>query len=195
VEVNFEYPSGATPLDPDEAQGLIPRHITLQAQLNEWEAANIIEGEQWAFGRLRRQPPDVDFLRRLHQRMFDRTWRWAGSFRTTGKNLGVAVWEIHPALRNLCADVALQIGQAAMPMDQIATHYAHRLVSIHPFPNGNGRWSRLAADVLLAGQGAPRFTWGLATPKSIANARERYLAALRAADLHDMRALIAFARS
>jgi Fic-DOC domain mobile mystery protein B len=195
VEVNFEYPSGATPLDPDEAQGLIPRHITLQAQLNEWEAANILEAEQWAFGRLRREPPDVDFLRRLHRRMIDRTWRWAGSFRSSGKNLGVAAWDIQPALRNVCADVALQLEQPAMPLDEIAARYAHRLVSIHPFPNGNGRWSRLAADVLLAGQGAARFTWGLATPESIANARDRYLAALRAADQHDVRALIDFARS
>ncbi len=193
--MNFEYPSGATPLDPDEAQGLIPRHITLQAQLNEWEAANILEAEQWAFGRLRRQAPDVDFLRRLHQRMLDCTWRWAGSFRTSGKNLGVAAWDIQPALRNLRADVAMQLAQPAMPLDAIAARYAHRLVSIHPFPNGHGRWSRLAADVLLAGQGAARFTWGLATSETITTARDRYLAALRYADQHDMQALIAFARS
>ena len=43
----FEYPDGATLIDPDEAEGLMPTHITTQNQLNEWEQSNILEAERW----------------------------------------------------------------------------------------------------------------------------------------------------
>lgn len=193
--MRFEYPKGATPLDPDEAQALIPRHITLQAQLNEWEAENILAAETWAFGLRRGTTFDDDFLRRLHRRMFADTWRWAGKFRSTGKNLGVPAHEIQPSLRNVCADVAAQVAHRSMPIDEVAARFSHRLVSIHPFPNGNGRWSRLAADLLLVQHDAPRFSWGTLSGGSSDEVRARYLDALRAADAHDVRPLLAFARS
>jgi Fic-DOC domain mobile mystery protein B len=193
--VRFEYPRGATPLDPDEAQGLIPRHITLQAQLNECEAENILAAESWAFGLRRGTTSDDTFLRRLHRRKFADTWRWAGTFRSTGKNLGVPVHEIQPSLRNVCADVNAQLAHRSMPIDEIAARFSHRLLSIHPFPNGNGRWSRLAADLLLVQHDAARFSWEAQSTASGDEVRARYLDALRAADAHDIRPLLAFARS
>ena len=90
MAIGFEYPPGATPLDPDEAAGLIPRHIVTQRQLNEWELANILEGQRWAFALRRRQVLDDKFVRDLHRHMFQKTWRWAGQYRTTEKNIGVA---------------------------------------------------------------------------------------------------------
>ena len=94
--MNLDYPPGATPLDPDEAAGLIPSHIANHGQLNEWEMVNILAGEQWAFGR---RHPDLlgnGFICRLHKRMFGDTWRWAGTFRSTEKNIGVAALLLHP---------------------------------------------------------------------------------------------------
>lgn len=193
--MNLEYPTGATPLDPDEAAGLIPRHIVNHGQLNEWELVNIVKGEQWAFGRKRTGLLSSDFTRKLHKRMFGETWRWAGTFRTTEKNIGIDPARIQPALFDLCADVAAQIEFHSFPLDEIAMRFSHRLVSIHPFANGNGRLSRTMSDLLLVNHGASRFTWGAANLVRDGSARQRYLEALRAADAKDYSFLNAFVRS
>lgn len=193
--MNFDSPPGATPLDPDEASGLLPSHITTHAQLNEWEMANIIEGEAWAFGRKQPNLLVADFVRRLHKRMFGDTWRWAGSFRNTEKNIGIDPTHIQQALLNLCEDVKTQLEYASYPLDEIAARFSHRLVSIHPFANGNGRLSRTIADLLLVQQGAPRFTWGADNLVAQGDTRQRYLEALRAADTKNYSLLLAFVRS
>jgi len=193
--MNLDYPPGATPLDPDEAAGLIPAHIANHGQLNEWEMVNILEGEQWAFGR---RHPDLltsAFVCRLHKRMFGSTWRWAGKFRSTEKNIGVAPVRIQPGLHDLCEDVKAQLAHTSYPLDEIAARFSHRLVAIHPFANGNGRLSRTLADLLLVQHGTPRFTWGAGNLIADGEVRERYLAALRAADRKDYGPLVAFVRS
>jgi Fic-DOC domain mobile mystery protein B len=193
--MNFDYAPGATPLDPDEAAGLIPTHIGTQAQLNEWEMANIVDGEAWAFARKHPGLLDADFVRRLHKRMFSQTWRWAGAFRLTEKNIGIDPVQIQPALRNLCEDVKTQLEFKSYPLDEIAARFSHRMVAIHPFANGNGRLSRTIADLLLVQHGAPRFTWGAGNLVASGYARQRYLEALRAADAKDYGPLLAFVRS
>ena len=193
--MNLDYPPGATPLDPDEAAGLIPSHIANHGQLNEWEMVNIIEGERWAFGRRHRNLLGNEFVCALHKRMFGKTWCWAGKFRTTEKNIGADPLRIQPALHDLCEDVKTQLECKSYPLDEIAARFSHRLVAIHPFANGNGRLSRTMADLLLAQHGAPRFTWGAGTLLAEGEARQRYLAALRAADAKDYGPLLAFVRS
>jgi Fic-DOC domain mobile mystery protein B len=195
VALNLDYPSGATPLDPDEAAGLIPAHIANHGQLNEWEMVNVIEGEHWAFGRRHPDLLDSAFICRLHKRLFGNTWRWAGKFRTTEKNIGVDPLRIQPDLRNLCEDVKTQLEFESYPLDEIAARFSHRLVSIHPFANGNGRLSRTAADLLLVQHGRPRFDWGAGNLIADGDIRQRYLAALRAADARDYEPLLAFVRS
>lgn len=193
--MNFDYASGATPLDPDEAAGLIPSHITTHAQLNEWEMLNILQGERWAFSRRHKNILEVDFIRGLHKRMFGDTWRWAGLFRTTEKNIGVDPLHIPPALLNLCKDVKTQFEHKSYPLDEIAARFSHRLVAIHPFANGNGRLSRTSADLLLVQHGAERFSWGADNLVAEGEVRKRYLDALRAADGCDYGPLLAFVRS
>jgi Fic-DOC domain mobile mystery protein B len=196
VAINLDYPPGATPLDPDEAAGLIPSHITTQGQLNEWELVNILEGERWALSRQRRNLLSIDFLRRLHKRMFGNTWKWAGTFRGTEKNIDIDPARIQPALLDLFRDVEIQIQHASYPLDETAARFSHRLVSIHPFANGNGRLSRTMADLLLVQHGADRFTWGSGTNLvADGDARQAYLDALRAADARDYGPLLAFVRS
>jgi len=160
VGLILDYSDGATPLDPDEVAGLIPAHISNQGQLNEWEQANITEGEQWAFGRRHTNILSREFMQALHKRMFRDTWRWAGEIRKTEKNLGIAPQNIYVELKKLHDDVELQLVCKDWEIDEIAARFHHRLVSIHPFPNGNGRFSRTMTDLLLVQNGRERFTWG-----------------------------------
>jgi len=184
----------ATPLEPEEREQLIPTYITTRAQLNEAEQLNISDADDWAFQR-RRNVLDESFLRNLHRRMFGRVWRWAGDFRTTARNIGVDAYRIATDLRMLIDDVKFWIENETYPADEIAVRFHHRLVFIHPFPNGNGRHARLAADLLAVSLGRPRFTWGSTNLVEAAQTRRDYVAALRAADNHDITPLLEFSRS
>ena len=192
--MKFNYPSGATPLDPDEAAGLIPAHITTQRQLNEWELANIVEGERWAFSRKRGDLLSVQFVKRLHKQMFGSTWRWAGIFRSTEKNIGMDPAQIATEIKKLCDDVVYQIEHKSYPLDEIAVRFHHRLTWIHPFPNGNGRHARLMTDLLLKQNGSKPFNWGNSDLVVPGEVRDRYIAALRAADGRDYALLFNFVR-
>jgi Fic-DOC domain mobile mystery protein B len=185
----------ATPLTPAERGDLIPTYITTRGELNEIEQKNIATAARWALGRKHVVFRDR-FLKRLHRRMFDRVWKWAGKFRTTERNLGVKPFEIEPVLRQAIGDARYWVEHNSYAPDEIAVRFHHRLVSVHPFPNGNGRWSRLAADVLITQLDGKRFTWGGADLRAIgATARDDYMKALKAADAHDLEPLIKFARS
>jgi len=193
--MELQYATGATPLDPDEAAGLIPRHIITQAELNEWEQTNILEGAQWAFKQKNRDMLDECFVRELHRRMFSKTWKWSGSFRLTDKNIGVDWQQIPLQLRNLLNDVKAQIEFKAYAPDELALRFHHRLVWIHPFVNGNGRHARLMADLLVARLGASPLSWGGQSLVGTSEKRTAYLAALKAADARDYQRLMQFARS
>jgi Fic-DOC domain mobile mystery protein B len=127
--------------------------------------------------------------------MFNRVWRWAGRFRTTERNLGVKPFEIETALRQAIDDARYWVENKSYSPDEIAVQFHHRLVSVHPFPNGNGCWSRLAADVLVTQLGGARFTWGGADLQAAIEVRKQYIDALHAADKHDLAPLIRFART
>jgi len=190
-------PPDSTPLDPDEAEGLVPSHITTQGELNAWEQLNIARADTWAMSRRRRRATTVltsEFAAELHRRMFDQTWSWAGTYRRTGKNIGVPATQIRIALRERLADAAVWKAERVYELDEIAARLHHQLVLVHPWPNGNGRWSRLMADALLRAERRPRFSWGSRDLARATDAREDYLAALRAADHGDFALLLAFAR-
>jgi len=180
-----------TPLTPDEREGLIPSHITLRSELNELEQQNILEADAWASLR-RRDPVNEPFGRSLHRRMFRRVWRWSGTYRTSDKNLGVGNQLIVPRLYE---QTRYWMENKTFAPDEIAVRFHHALVLIHPFPNGNGRWSRLMADILVMQLGEKRFTWGGNALTAADETRGAYIAALQAADKHDFTSLFAFARS
>lgn len=190
----FDEPSGATRLTPEEKRDLLPAHITYRRELNEAEQENIVRAQDWALAR-RRELLTAKFIRDLHKRMLGDVWRWAGRFRTNEKNLGIPCYEIPTSLQQLLDDTKAWVEYEAYPRDEIAVRFSHRLVQIHPFPNGNGRHSRLMADLLVTSLGGERFSWGSATPRQPDDLRRRYVEALRAADEHDMAPLITFARS
>jgi len=190
----FEPDDAATPLAPAEREGLIPSYITLRRELNEAEQANILEAGEWALAR-KRDVLTETFLKALHKQMFGRVWRWAGAFRLTERNIGVAPYRIPVDLRQLLDDCRHWVEHGTYPPDEIAARFHHRLVSIHPFPNGNGRHARMAADLLLTRLGQPRFTWGQANLVDPGETRQAYIAALRAADNRDIQPLLEFVRS
>jgi Fic-DOC domain mobile mystery protein B len=190
----FEDDDASTPLTAEEREGLIPSYITLRRELNEAEQANILEAEQWAFAR-KRDVLDERFLTDLHKRMFGRVWRWAGKFRHTERNVGVDPLRIATDLRLLLDDCRYWIEHGTYPPDEICARFHHRLVFIHPFPNGNGRHARLATDLLLVALGQPRFSWGKTNLVNPGETRRAYVAALRAADGRDIGPLLEFVRS
>jgi len=191
----FEADGAGTPLDPQEREGLIPTHITTREQLNELEAKNILEAISWAFER-KRNIIDETFLLGLHRRMFRKVWRWAGRYRTTERNLGSLPHRIQVELYALLDNIRYWIENKTFPSDEIAVRFHHGLVLVHPFANGNGRWSRLAADILIVQLGGNRFSWGAgADLQKLGEDRDRYIAALKQADKHDISQLLEFARS
>ena len=186
---------GATPLDPDESEGMVPTHVTTREELNRLEQENIVDAMQWLETARPRDILSEAFLRKLHQRMFGRVWEWAGRFRASDKNIGVPRERIGVELRNLCEDTKAQIEHASYPADEIACRFHHRLVWIHPYPNGNGRHARLITDLLLKKiLQRPPFTWGGMRGIPEGDIRAAYLDALRAADRGDFSRLAEFVR-
>jgi Fic-DOC domain mobile mystery protein B len=128
--------------------------------------------------------------------MFDKVWKWAAEYRKTEKNMGInPPFRIQPEVRQIIEDAKFWLENKSYPPDEIAVGFHHRLVSVHPFPNGNGRWSRLAADLLIVQQGGGRLTWGRVNLQTEGDVRRAYIDALHAADNHDLEPLIKFARS
>jgi Fic-DOC domain mobile mystery protein B len=194
--VEFEYPEGATPIDSDDEEGLLLTHITTRGELDRWEQDNIVEALAWVD---KTRPADIlneQFVKELHRRMFGNVWRWAGHFRRSDKNIGVT-WHLIPtSLRDLCDDARLWIELQDESPDEIGVRFHHRFVSIHPFPNGNGRHARLMTDLLLLNVlNCSGFTWGSEDLSRAGNARQRYIAALHAADENNYEPLLEFVRT
>jgi Fic-DOC domain mobile mystery protein B len=194
-------PPDATPLTNEERQGL---HLPVinRDELNLAEAENISRAMSWLFFSRRRLYPAAvtreAWLRQLHRRMYDQVWTWAGRYRTADRNLGVPHWQVRMDMRNLEADVNAWLADTSAGRysnDECAIRFGYRLVVIHPFPNGNGRWSRLASDALTVALGGSRFTWGGASLTQADTLRREYITALQTADASgDFGPLLAFSR-
>lgn len=187
---------GSTLLSPDELKDLIP-DLAVKAERDEWERENILSAREWA---MRSRTPlslivSDEFVRKLHRKMFDHTWRWAGVYRRSEKNIGIPFYQIRERLEVLYGDVRYWLAHATYAGDEIAVRVHHELTRIHPFPNGNGRHARLLADVLLIRLGRPTASWGSANLTTMGRCREEYLASLRAADRGDVQPLRQFLRS
>ncbi len=146
--LELEYIKGQTPIEEEEKEELRIKTISTRGELDEFEQANIEKAVEWS---LKRNPTytkilTVDFTKEVHKRMFAEVWGWAGIFRKTNKNIGVDKYQVELELTKLMDDCRFWIENKSFPDDEIAIRFKHRLVKIHPFPNGNGRHSRLWAD-------------------------------------------------
>jgi Fic-DOC domain mobile mystery protein B len=190
---NMEYPEGATPLDQNELGGLKHKHITTRGELDELEQVNIQSGLRW----LARQRGDVltdAFATTLHRQLFGDVWDWAGTFRRTGKNVGVDPIQIGIQLRQLTDDAKYWAQHRTYSPSEAAVRLHHRLVYIHPFPNGNGRHARIMADAALdrVYQAKPIDWAGGEDLQKMNRRREAYISALKSADRGDIKPLIEF---
>jgi Fic-DOC domain mobile mystery protein B len=196
--LDLEYIDGQTPLDEDEKDGLLIATIGTRSELDEFEQQNIEQAIQWALTRSFK-PEAIftqDFICNVHKRMYADVWNWAGEFRKTNKNIGVDKWQVPTELKYLLDDAIYWHKNNTYTADEIAIRFKHRIVSIHCFPNGNGRHSRLMADIIIDKiYKQPVFTWGAANLSSDSNTREAYLKAVKAADNGDYHLLLNFARS
>ena len=194
----FQEPDDATPLEPGERDGLLQTWITHRHDLNEAERENIVNGAAWAHRLRGLKAVDLlndEFARTLHKRMFGDVWKWAGTYRQTERNIGIAAYRIPMEMATLFDDVRYWAEHATYPPDEMAVRLHHRLVAIHPFPNGNGRHARMMADLLIERLGGEPFSWGGGSLADVGELRARYVAALQAADGHNIGPLLAFARS
>ena len=196
--LDFEYINDQTPLDEDEKEGLLIPSIATRAELDEFEQQNIEEAIQWVLTRSLK-PKTIfteQFVRNLHKRMYGNVWRWAGEFRKSNKNLGLNKYQIPVALKTLLDDALFWVENETYSPDEIAVRFKHRIVSIHCFPNGNGRHSRLMADVIIDKiYKEPVFAWGADNLVEKGDSRTTYLKAVKEADNGNYKPLLAFARS
>ncbi|RNL60878.1 mobile mystery protein B [Zhongshania marina] len=190
----MEYPEGATPLDPDEMEGLKFAHVTTRGELDHLEQANIEEGLIWVKRRRKGDLLDDQFLRQLHQKLFGDVWAWAGTYRKTEKNIGIAPFYISVQLRQLLDDVRYWVENGTYRPIEIAVRFHHKLVYIHPFPNGNGRFSRIIADQLLEERlECSAIDWSGGYDLQEMNERRKdYINALREADAGNYAPLLEF---
>jgi Fic-DOC domain mobile mystery protein B len=196
--LDLENTNDQTPLDEEERYGLLIPGIATRAELDEFEQQNIEKAVQWILGRSFKAEGvfTENFVRMVHKRMYGDVWAWAGEFRKTNKNIGIDRWQISAQLKYLLDDAKYWINHNTYPHDEIAVRFKHRMVSIHCFPNGNGRHSRLMADIIIEKLfRQPVFTWGAASHSGGGDARTVYLKAVKAADRGDYHLLLAFARS
>lgn len=195
--MQIKNPPGATPLDEEIMRQLVP-NLTTQGELNEFEAQNIALAELWVRSSrtLKKNFLSATGLYSLHKKMFAQTWKWAGRTRWKQTNIGVPPQEIQNALGRILGDIKFWLEHKTYSIEEIAIRFHHKLVLIHPFPNGNGRFARLATDLLLEYNGAKRFTWGAVDLANNEEQRNIYLAALRKADRDEgYDDLLMFARS
>ncbi|MBL7713614.1 MAG: mobile mystery protein B [Chitinophagaceae bacterium] len=196
--LDLQEHEGQTPLDEDEKEGLLITTVATRGELDEFEQQNIEQAIQWTLSR-KFSPQQVfteQFVRGLHKRMYQEVWAWAGTFRKTNKNIGVDKWLIPTELKALLDDALYWITHHTYTPDELALRFKHRLVSIHCFANGNGRHSRLMADMIIEKIfGLPVFSWGSGSLSADTDTRKNYLKAVRAADAGEYSLLLAFARS
>ena len=190
----MEYPDGATPLDPDEMEGLRFKHVSTRGELDELEQANIQEGLAWL---AKQKNPDLlseAFIKKLHKQLFGQVWSWAGTFRRTEKNIGIDPIQIAVSLRMLLDDAKYWVEYDTYSPIEIAARFHHKLVYIHLFPNGNGRHARIIADYILTKLlNVDEIDWaGGHRLEDMNDRRIAYIAALREADRGDYAALLEF---
>ncbi len=188
----FEADDNSTPLTTEEKDGLKLKWITLRSELNEAEARNIAQAQIWLNSNKKKDIFSDSFLRNLHKKMFGDVWKWAGAYRTTERNIGVAPYQIPIKLMQLFDDIKFWIENETYSNREIAVRFHHKLVQIHPFPNGNGRVSRLMADLVFEKLEGKKLYWGNTNLVNVSEIRNNYIMALRKADAGDYEDLLKF---
>lgn len=194
----FDTPYGATPIDPSEAEGLKIKNISTRAQLDQFEAAGVSAGRLWLERRKGVDTLTDEFVRILHKKLFGAVWSWAGTYRNTEKNIGIDPSQVSVQVRLLMDDAKCWVENKTYDRLEFAARFHHRLVNIHPFPNGNGRHARIITNgILRNAMNEKPVVWGQGRLHVITDNEERriYIDALRKGDEGDVRPLIEYLTS
>ncbi len=190
------YKDGQTPLDEEEKKGIKIKSITTQEELDEFEQLNIEKAVEWTI-HTRLKPKKIlteKFIKDLHKRMYGDVWKWAGEYRKTDKNIGVKWTQIQIELKNLMDDTKYWIDNKTYPPEEIAIRFKHRIVPIHCFANGNGRHSRIMADIIIESVfGKETFGWHQSNMVKADEKSKEYIKALKEADKGNIKPLMKFA--
>jgi Fic-DOC domain mobile mystery protein B len=192
---NFEATPGATPLQPEDLEGLIPRGLDTKQQLDELEAENILQAEVWAALQIWTADKllSSSMIRRCHKELFGKTWRWAGSYRKRETSIGVAPEKISVLTEQLLGNTLYQVSETSEDSKVLLARFHHQLVSIHLFPNGNGRHARFVCNILAKVMNEDSPSWGANALIASNVSRQNYLIALRKADATaDLELLVKF---
>lgn len=196
--LELQYKDGQTPLDEEAKEGLKIKSITSQGELDEFEQLNIEKAVEWTI-HTNLKPEKIlteKFIKDLHKKMYNDVWKWAGEFRKTDKNIGIKWTQIGLELKNLIDDTKYWIENKTYSPEEIAIRFKHRIVAIHCFPNGNGRHSRLMADIIMESIfGKEIFSWHKSNMVKADETRKVYITALREADKGNINPLIKFAKN
>jgi len=196
--LELKYEEGQTPLDEEEKEGLKIKSITTQEELDEFEQLNIEKAVEWTI-HSKLKPEKIlteKFIKDLHKRMYGDVWKWAGEFRKTEKNIGIPWTQIGIELRNLLDDTKYWIENKTYTPEEVAIRFKHRIVSIHCFPNGNGRHSRMMADIIIESIfGKEIFSWHQSNMVKADEIRKEYIKSLREADNGNIIPIIEFAKN
>ena len=196
--LEFVYEDGQTPLSEEEKERILIKSITTHGELDEHEQLNIEEAIAWTMSLKLKKDRILteDFIKTLHKKMLGKVWRWAGEFRRSEKNIGVKWINISIDLRTLLGDTDYWIENKIYPPDEISIRFKHRLVNIHCFPNGNGRHSRIMADIIIESIfGKDIFTWNHSNMVKANETRAEYIRSIREGDKGNIEPLINFART
>jgi Fic-DOC domain mobile mystery protein B len=195
--LELHYKIGQTPLSEEEKEGLKIKSITTQGELDEFEQLNIEKAVEWTI-HTNLKPERIlteKFVKDLHKKMYGDVWKWAGEFRKSDKNIGVKWIQIGVELKNLIDDTKYWITNNTFSPEEISIRFKHRIVAIHCFPNGNGRHSRMMADIIIESIfGKELFSWYNSNMVNANETRKEYITALRKADNGNITPLIEFAR-
>lgn len=196
--LEFQYNYGQTPLDEDAKEGLKIKSITLQGELNQFEQLNIEKAVEWTI-HTNLKPEKIlteKFIKDLHKKMYSDVWKWAGEFRRSNMNIGIVWTQIGLELKTLIDDTKYWIENNTYSPNEIAIRFKHRIVAIHCFPNGNGRHSRMMADIIMESIfGKVIFSWHKSNMVKADDTRKKYIDALREADNGNITPLIEFAEN
>ncbi len=196
--LEIDYKNGQTPLDEEEKEGLKIKSITTQGELDEFEQLNIENAVEWTI-HTKFKPDNIlteAFIKNVHKKMYGDVWKWAGEFRKTEKNLGISWTQIRVELKSLLDDTKYWVENKTYPPEEIAIRFKHRIVSIHCFPNGNGRHSRMMADIIMESIfNKEVFSWHQSNMVRTDKTRKEYINSLKEADKGNMNSLIEFAKN
>ncbi|MBT3984304.1 MAG: mobile mystery protein B [Bacteriovoracaceae bacterium] len=161
MSILFYNRDGQTPVDESIRKDLIPDHINDMTELYESEIENIALGIEWAKTTKKNHRDYFTWLE-VHKHMFNDVWKFAGNTRKVELNNPdfLMPYEILPQLKDLQENLIFWLENKTFDDRELMARVHERLLTIHPFKDGNGRWARLLVNMICEKQNIEVPSWG-----------------------------------